>query len=268
LPVSYSTGRPPAFLTRGILSVLSLVILSACDSGPGTTSTETSPPRLSEFTFNPVEIGIDAANSGMITFPLTMRVAAAGEEIESVRYLVRSPDKNAAPISEGELARVDGNHYERTVDISIQQGKIGLYTVLVYGVGSEGVLGNSVRGNLRVIGTGEPPVIVDIIAPDTVRLPAAGQDPTRVPLVAQVEDPDGLSNINRVIFWNAALPNVTFEMFDDGEGGDDEAGDGFYTRVVEIASTNQPGTTTLVFQAIDRAGLESETRTHEIEVVE
>lgn len=252
------------------MAVFVALILSACDSGPGTTSAEAEPPVVSDFSFNPQEIGTGLGDEEIVTFPLTMRVAVdpRGTELDEVAFLVRAPSVGAEPVAEGQLDPADGSFFEGTVEISIPRGEIGLYTVIVYAVGAGGSLSNDVRGNLRVFGEGEPPVIENVAAPDTLQRPAPGEDNALLPLVVTVSDPDGLANVNRVEFWNASAPASRFDMFDDGEGGDETAGDGQYTRVVEITSSNEPGTTTIRFQATDRAGLASDVHEHEVLVVE
>lgn len=252
------------------MAVFAALILSGCDSGPGTTSPEAEPPIVSDFSFDPQEIGTGLGAEEVVTFPLTMRVAVdpRGTELDEVAFLVRAPSVGAEPVAEGQLDPAEGSFFENTVEVTIPRGEIGLYTVIVYAVGAGGSLSNDVRGNLRVFGEGEPPVIETVAAPDTLQLPAAGEDPALLPLVATVSDPDGLANVNRVQFWNAAAPATRFDMFDDGEDGDQTAGDGQYTRIVEIASSNEPGTTTIRFQATDRAGLASEIVEHEVVVEE
>lgn len=256
---------------RSLLIVILVTFgLSACDSGPGTTSAELDPPIVSDFSFDPQEVGTGLGEEEVVSFPLSMRAAVdpRGNVLDEVAFLVRAPEAGAEPVLEGQLEQADGAYYETTVDVSIPRGEIGLYTVIVYAVGAEGTLSNEVRGNLRIIGEGQPPVIEEVAAPDTLQRPASGADPVLLPLVVTVSDPDGLTNLNRVQFWNAASPATRFDMFDDGENGDETAGDGRYTRIVEISSTNQPGTTRLLFQATDRAGLTSEVAEHEVVVVE
>lgn len=252
------------------MAVFTVLVLSACDSGPGTTSAEAEPPVVSDFSFDPQEIGTGLGDDEIVTFPLTMRVAVdpRGTELDKVVFLVRAPSVGADPVAEGQLDPVDGSFFENTVEISIARGEIGLYTVIVYAVGTSGLLSNDVRGSLRVFGEGEPPVIENISAPDSLQRPAPGEDNTMLPLVVTVSDPDGLANVSRVQFWNAGSPSVRFDMFDDGEDGDVTAGDGQYTRIVEIASSNEPGTTTIRFQATDRAGLASDIHEHDVVVLE
>ena len=220
---------------------------------------------LSDFSFTPhsVILGDDAGHSEVgdaIKFPLTVRVKATDEDadIETVSYIVQSPVSGREPIASGELTSKGGQIYERTVDVTIPKAEVGVYTVLLYAVDKSGSLSNNVRGMLQFKGTGEPPVIADVSAPDSVSRPPAGNPPTPIRIVATVTDPDGLANISGVQFWNVVNPAQKFPMFDDGEtGGDQVRGDGRYTITVQIESTNQAGTNRLGFQATDLAGLKS-----------
>lgn len=188
-----------------------------------------------------------------------MRVAVAYDtgDLTEVAYLVRPPRAGAEPIARGTLDPADTPYFEKTVEVSIPRGDVGLYTVLVYAVGEGDVLSNDVRGNLRFLLAGEPPTIEDVVAPDSVYRPNDPEEARQVVLIAEVSDPDGLSNINRVQFWNAGNPGARIDMYDDGENGDESAGDGRYTRIVVITSDNAVGVTELRFQATDRAGLTS-----------
>ncbi|MEX1054388.1 MAG: hypothetical protein WED81_00055, partial [Rhodothermales bacterium] len=110
---------------------------------------------------------------------------------------------------------------------------------------------------------------LEVAAPDTVVRPAAGEPAKLIRIVASVSDPDGLTNVNVVQFWNAGNPSSKFPMFDDGDtaaSGDEVARDGKYTVTVRIESANQPGTNRLAFQATDLSGLRSNVFEKEIVV--
>lgn len=99
------------------------------------------------------------------------------------------------------------------------------------------------------------PVIFDVfVDPDT----AVVTDTTIILTSINVSDQNGLSDIDKVYFV-VYRPNGTTSgsqnlMFDDGLQihGDQTAGDGIYSLVIEIYSTNTKGTYRLEFQAKDR----------------
>lgn len=221
---------------------------------------------LSDFEFSPQSISIDdpiVEHVGeSVRFPLNVSVTATDvdDDLERVAYVIQSPYDGSTSLSQGLLQSVGGSSYAREITISIPEGEIGVYSLVVYAVDLEGSLSDDVRGMVTVGGTGEPPVLVDVSVPDTVVRPAQGEPAELLRMTATVDDPDGLANINEVGFWNTSNPDVLFPMYDDGrfaQSGDETEGDGIYTTVVRIESTNQAVTNILAFQATDRSGLES-----------
>ncbi len=247
-------------------AAFAVVLLPGCDQAPGIDSSGGGAPVLSEFHFDPhsVSIGdpiVDEVGDA-VRFPLNISVTATDpdDDLENVSYLVQSPIGGRPPVVQGTLTSADGVLFLREVTVSIPKGETGVYTILVYAVDETGSISDDVRGMLTFGGTGDPPVLVDVVVPDTVRRPASGDPPVLVRLSATVTDPDGLTNVNEVVFWNVTNPNARFPMYDDGrfeESGDETQGDGIYTAIVRIESNNQPGANTLAFQASDRSGLTS-----------
>lgn len=239
-------------------------LLAGCDQAPGVEPPGGDPPVLSQFEFDPHSVALGDPDveetQGQVRFSVTMRVNVEDpdDDVERVAYVVQSPFSGRAPLAEGELTRGSGSRYTRTATLTLPRGDVGVYTVLVYAVDESGSLSDNVRGMLTFSGQGEPPVLLDVAAPDTVRRPAEGEDPVLLRLYATVTDPDGLSSISEVVFWNVARPSAVIEMADDGTSyGDLSENDGVYTRTVQIVSGNDPGETVLAFQATDRSGLKS-----------
>lgn len=253
-----------------------LSLLAACDSAPGPEQLGLRPPLLQDFTFSPqrVVFGIlppDQIVGDSVRVPLSLSVVAFGPEspIAEVAYVVQSPFSSIEPIATGTLQPEGGNRYTATATLTISALEVASYPIVVYAVDQTKRVSGEVRGQInyvRVFDPGEPPVINEIVAPDTVQRPAVGQPAVTLPLVAVVSDPDGLSDVEKVEFWNVETPNNRFELCDDGGGqpcgvsadsGDEAAGDGRFTLTVFVASSNAPGVNTFGFQAIDRAGLRS-----------
>lgn len=247
----YSFRYAAAVLAAGLLA------LSACDQAPGLLDDAGVPPELSEFSFSPHEfIAPPGAGNTNVIVPLSLEVTVrdADNDVEVVSFVVFGD----TTIAEGMLASGSGGQYAGSSDVIVPAGEIGVYTVLVFAEDREGMLSNQVRGMMHVSAEGAPPVISMVVAPDTLRRPMPGEPSALLELIAVVSDPDGLSNIASVEFWNVARPGTKIGMFDEGTDGDAEAADGRYTRIVQINSSNEPGVTTLAFQARDRAGLLSD----------
>jgi hypothetical protein len=115
------------------------------------------------------------------------------------------------------------------------------------------------------------PVLSNLIAPDSIQRPVTGQ--TIIFLEIQVNDPDGLCDIERTYF-NSFRPDSTpspynpFQMWDDGaqEHCDATAGDGKYSLCVAIDSLAHLGYYTFKFNAKDRSEIVSDTLLHLIKV--
>lgn len=102
-----------------------------------------------------------------------------------------------------------------------------------------------------------PVISNDIIDPDT----AVVTDTTLIITSINVFDQNGLSDIDRAYFKvyrpDGTTNNNQNLMFDDGNlslHGDQTAGDGIYSLIIQITSSNQKGTYRLEFEARDRGG--------------
>lgn len=101
-----------------------------------------------------------------------------------------------------------------------------------------------------------PIILNDIVDPDT----AVVTDTTIILTSINVFDENGLSDIDKVYFVvyrpNGTTSGAQNVLFDDGlsSHGDLTAGDGIYSLIIEIYSTNAKGTYRLEFQAKDRGG--------------
>lgn len=250
-----------------------LLFAAGCDTPPGPHPPMSRAPVVSAFQFDPAEVNLadvdpEDIQHGVVIIRLNLQaeVDAMDDEIEAVRYLVRSPDRSTSTLVDGDLSFDGTGRYAASVELSLQPGAVGNYPVVVYAVNSQGRLSNQVSGMLRYRAPSEPPVIEEIVAPDVIQRPSDGMLP--VEIVAVVSDPDGLENIERVVLWNVNTPGSLIQMHDDGSSasGDDEAGDGRYTVTLSISSTNEPGVNTFAFQARDLTGLESEIIEHSITI--
>ena len=254
-----------------------LLSMAACDSAPGPAELNPRPPVLSDFSFSPGSVNPGQLPAGwqmgddVVSGPVEVSVTARDPDgrVETVGVVVQSPNDPTQPLTTGNLQPTGDDRYAGTISLALPMGAVGTYTVLVFAVDDDQVQSGEVRGLLRLnaADAGEPPVIEEVVAPDTVRRPDAGELPVPIPIAAVVSDPDGLSNIASVQFWPASNPNVTIDLCDNGggacggspESGDEQAGDGVFSQTIEIGSSNTPGTYTFVFQARDLTDLRSET---------
>lgn len=239
-------------------------ILAGCDSEPGIEDPTGRPPVVSNLSFTPEELDVRSLDGsqiqdGMVDVQVDVSVEVTDQdsELDRVVFVLRSPVQGQDALAFQTLTRGNFNAYTGSFTISFDTGLIGDYVVEVYAIDTDNLLSNRVLGTLSIQNDAEPPVIVEIIGPDTIQRPESGSRQEQ--LIAVVSDPDGISNIANVLFWNVENPGNTFSLFDDGQqGGDEVAGDGRYTVTISISSTNATGTNTFAFQATDRSGLTSE----------
>ncbi len=105
------------------------------------------------------------------------------------------------------------------------------------------------------------PVISNaLIDPDTLVVTTTTTIQTRI----KAEDQNGLNDIKEVYFIvfrpDGTTNNNKTQLFDDGninDNGDLIAGDGIYSRKIQVNETNTKGTYRFEFRAIDRGGLQS-----------
>ena len=102
-----------------------------------------------------------------------------------------------------------------------------------------------------------PPVISNtVIDPDTVVV----EQPTVILTSVEAADSNGQGDISEVYFIVYKPDGTTngnkIQLYDDGESenGDVTAGDGIYSRLIQVDQSNQKGTYRFEFQAKDRLG--------------
>ncbi|MFQ5823712.1 MAG: choice-of-anchor X domain-containing protein [bacterium] len=119
------------------------------------------------------------------------------------------------------------------------------------------------------------PVISNLVAPDTVKINPT--QVTKILMTIDVMDPQGLSDIDFVRFRSfkpdsTEAENSPFELSDNGDTdvtGDEVAGDGTYSIIINLPSENViPGDFKFIFQAKDKSNLLSNTIEHILTVIE
>ena len=257
---------------------------SACDQAPGPEVIGARGPILEDFSFAPQRLVYallpeEQIRGDSLDVPLSIRVTARGAHalVDEVHFVVQSGDYI---IDQGMLRAEANNRYSAITALAISALEVANYTVLVFALDREARLSGEVRGTLeyvRIFEPGSPPTLDEIIVPDTLQRPAEGQPAVSLVLAARASDPDGLSDIEKVEFWNAEAPTQRILLCDDGglrpcggspDSGDTASGDGVFTRRVFVQSSNRPGVNMLVFQATDRAGLESREFTADVVIID
>lgn len=162
---------------------------------------------------------------------------------------------NSAPI---EMYEVIDDLYENQFILK-RENPIGNYTVRFYAEGYEGGIKQVALGTFYFKNGQDnlPPVITNtVIDPDTVVV----TQPTVIFTSVEAFDPNGLNDILEVYFIvyrpDGTSNNSKVFLYDDGtsEHGDVTAGDGIFSRLIQVDQSNQKGTYRFEFRAKDRIG--------------
>lgn len=123
-----------------------------------------------------------------------------------------------------------------------------------YNIIENGVSIKSYVDSLEIIAN-LPPVITEITMPDTIVRPSTGSKTLLFSI--SVDDPNGAYDVINAYFQ--VLSNSTgqwssdYGMFDNGEEGDEIAGDGIFSRGLQISSSNSAATNYFRFRVKDTA---------------
>ena len=146
----------------------------------------------------------------------------------------------------------------------------GAFRISVRSVNETGYRSNVLENTLFVMRLNASPALSNLSAPDTLDLPGSGS--VFFTMSVEATDPDGPEDIQEVYFRNLdspSDPNRKTFLFDDGNtgiNGDSVAGDGVYTRTLQLPSTTPKQTYRFAFQAADTFGDTSATLLHRLTV--
>jgi len=205
--------------------------------------------------------------SGFDTLTLSVRATDSDELDSLVRVWL---DVQGSGKGEITLAGPDQDHrWSITIDRSFAAGIVGDYAFNFYGEDTFQEIGGPVGQTVMV--ENNPPVISNLVAPDTMVLPIQAVGSDTALLFLNVEDDQTLIDIWAVYFTsvlNDTVPNPNvFYLFDDGSGADVTAGDGIYSQGIVLFWNNTPGKYTFTFLAQDLLGQTSNPIIHDMWVV-
>ena len=222
-----------------------------------------SAPSISNATITPDTVNTTSA-SPQVNFTVSASVTS-NNTISSVTASVFNPNNEAA--GEFSLTSNGNGTYSANISLSgIQCLLVGNYKVQLVAEDSQGLFSNVIILSLPVRNTAnQPPVVSGLIAPDTVFIPATGENVYVLSVL--INDPDGYCDLQRVEF-SSFRPDGTqtnngnpFPMFDDGnieQHGDTIAMDSRFSEKIRVPSTNNiTGYFTFKYKAVDRSGVSS-----------
>jgi hypothetical protein len=168
----------------------------------------------------------------------------------------------------GDMIRKNDSLFSVDAKFKMLRHEAGNFNVKVVAVDKSNFRSNEVYVTLEIIRTNKPPVISDLEAPDTVYVQ---MQTVLIKMTIKATDPDGSDDIKSVQF-NTFKPDGSpssgnpFYMYDDGNAsgisGDDKAGDGIYSIVIQLPPDAEKGKYRFEFQAFDRANEPSNLITH------
>lgn len=218
-----------------------------------------------------VQAGKDKSPDDAVSIPLRVqlqvrRPASSLEDVQ-LRCTVRQ-DGARSPIAERSIADPTDGLQAFDFDIDLNRGDVGDYRVEVTGEDAAGTVVARAFATLRVIYGSNPPVLVELNAPDSVQLQA---QTVTFDMSVLVEDESGLADIKQVIF-NSFRPDKTpasgnpFILRDQGVAsqGDAVAGDGWYSIRVQLPSDAQKGEYEFQFRAVDYSNATSNVIIHKL----
>jgi len=161
------------------------------------------------------------------------------------------------------------NRWSITIERSFAAGIIGDFAFNFYAEDTFQEIGGPIGQTVTV--ENHPPVISNLIAPDTMYLPTQAEGSDTAALFLTVDDDQTLLDIYMVYFTsvrNDTIPNPTvFYLYDNGAGEDQTAGDGIYSQGIVLFWSNSPGKYTFTFKAKDMVEQESTPIVHDMWVI-
>lgn len=254
--------RAPRLLACSVALLVAALGLPGCDEAPGPPALTPAPPVVSDLRLTPSEFTYDGTDA-VVRIPFQLSVAVdEGDGGVSVRYVVRRQFESGAVV-EGELAPADGR-YAGEAAFEVARGAVGPFIVTVVATGAGG-LGNEATALLRYSAPdlGPPVVASTAVDPNPVTVPGS------FTVSAQINDPDGIENVARVVLSSGG---AEFALCDDGDlgacgfggtdlpspSGDAAEGDGRFSREFDVPEGSGVGDIGFTVQAFDRAGNASE----------
>jgi hypothetical protein len=186
-------------------------------------------------------------------------IFSSGSVVNSVHFNVIDPDDNFLNSSPIKMLNITDVIYENQFILKSEypNGKYGVQFSVTGLNGESKVVAlsmfqfNNGQDNL-------PPVIANtVIEPDT----AVVTDTTVIFTSVEAMDSNGVNDLKEVYYIvyrpDGTTSGAKLLLFDDGntvETGDLVAGDGIYSRLIQINETNDKGTYRFEFEAEDRSG--------------
>ncbi len=171
----------------------------------------------------------------------------------SLKYEITKPNTNDI-IQSGFLKYDSLNIFSDTINFIFHKNDVGVYYFHLTAL-NQNLQSNTILLSVSVSRNNSKPHIENINAPDSIQIPQSGFN--LILFTTIVSDSNGISDINEVYFKNMSSQSQTsFYLYDDGntqDNGDEMIGDGIFSRILRIDSTNTSGTKLFKFFAKDKS---------------
>jgi hypothetical protein len=269
-----------------LIILISGLYLSSCtrEKGDLVDFSANAPVLLSASVAHAV-LNLDADTTGAViptssgTFEIRTSAAATAFEadgrsdLREVAFTVYKTS-SANAIARGTLQRVSGQSdtvgFSGPISFVVRRIDAGPYVVELQAMDQSGLRSSAARVRILVVRNNSRPYLSSLVAPDTIKRPSSGFQLVLFSVAAS--DSDGYSDLAEVFFQRIS-PTVgePIPMYDSGnriDHGDEFPGDGIFSRLVRVDSTNTLGLRTFLFQGRDQFGAVSDSLTHILVIVE
>lgn len=226
---------------------------------PAITSAFVNPASMNSITINTVAVAVITSDEQIASVKAAV-TDPTGTEIISIDLKDDGvlPDTNAGD-----------KHYSGLINKTLDCKLIGTYKVQFIAQNLSGLSSNTFIANFTIEATNnQPPVISDLIIPDSIQVPLNGQNLGF--LQVKAIDPDGQCDIsqNGAVHFNSFKPNGIpstgnpFSMYDDGDilaHGDTTVNDSKFSLIIGIPPNTATGYYKFIFNATDRSNSLSNT---------
>jgi len=241
-------------------ALCALLLLAACDAAGVAPEIGARGPEVSALAVTPGAVSLDTLAVEEVGLRLALRAEPGDAPLARVAYAVQWQFAcgSTALDASGLLDPTgDDGTYAADVPLPVTRGRRGAYRVTAWAVDAAGRASAPSAATFTLAGTnGGPPVIANIQAPATLRVPRQGS-PVPLRFVVTVTDPDGVDDVARAEIITPGLGTVPLA---DREGtANPTACDGRYSITFNIPAGTPAGALPFAFRAYDRAGAVSET---------
>ncbi len=271
-----------SWIASGLFVALAalILVLAGCENRhEGLIDPNGSPPFIRAFRITPDSISLNTLVPSSGQYPIVVFCQAEVTDpdgissIEDVIADVIPPEGGSpllsAPLSADSTTAAVG-YYSGLVRFSVTKSDMGEYRVVLRSADRLALSGNTVDRRLKIWGTHTPPVLSNLVAPDTIVLPAG--DSLLITMSVAVFDSNGLGDVREVYFrsLDSSDPTRKYYLQDNGDlvnYGDRSAGDGIYSIIVRLYdSPTVRKTYRFAFQALDSFADTSATLLHSVTI--